>query len=1024
MESQTQQDALQMKQRMLLKQRQIQQQQQARTRIRQQKLKITFLGYVVVLIFFAILQFIGIGFFTQGFLLSRQVLPHISECNAADDLNSCMRPAKFDKAVIVIIDALRFDFVIPVDEEDKPNPYYHNNFPILHELMVKKPDNGILLKFMSDPPTTTLQRLKGLTTGTLPTFIDAGSNFDGDALDEDNWLLQLHRNNKSVAFMGDDTWKAMFSEYINPELNFPYDSLNVWDLHTVDNGVLEHMYPLLQKENSKKWDVLIGHFLGVDHAGHRYGPDHHAMKEKLKQMNDVIGDVIDQIDDKTLLIVMGDHGMDSTGNHGGDSPDELESTLFMYSKNKKFHINKKSPDHYDTRNIGKSYRSVNQIDLVPTLSLLLGLPIPHNNLGFPIDEVFGNDKDLTIANYKTLQQIQRYRNLSPELHNIDINEKYQYFITNYSQVSNNKRYFTEIIKQSKEYQLESLQHCKRLWAQFDLISIGIGISILLPSLVFIMTYSRSIPSVRVLTMSFEFIGSVIAMTLLGLVSSFSIYIVLKPIGFTVKTCLGIGASIGITIGFWAPIMDRFSVDWIIHQLVDFLIYNFSSWSFLGMIFVFLHCVIFASNSFVVWEDKMINFFISTFGFCCLYSCIINRTKPKTERILGISHAVTFIILSRLTTMINLCREEQRPYCIPTFKTTWWSVVLLHVCSYCLPLVIKSFYTLSNSYHSAAILWIGTGLRFLMFMNAIYWTFEYVENSDYFQSRNTIVSPFLIKSLKLAIARIVLFVVLVLANYSWSRGPLCVKLEIQKPTADSDSSDSSDDSSDAIDTVNRNQGTATILGYGNVYGSSYFLLVLNFTIAIMLVSKPLAAISLNMLIIQILSLLELFDLLDIRKNLVAPIALGLLGHQHFFSTGHQATIPSVQWEIGFMTTETITLPFTHLNIVLNTFGSFIIVCLAVPLITLWRIPPSNKPITVLSQIITNVTTLLSYQTFTSTSSFIFAAHFRRHLMVWKIFAPRFMLGGLLLVVTNLTLIFLTLWLGTGKVLSQVNRIFGK
>lgn len=1018
MESPTQADALQMKQRLLIKQRQIQQQQQARTRIRQQKLKVTFLGYVVVLIFFALLQFIGLGFFTQGFLLSRQVLPNISECgDGSDDSNPCMHPAKFDKAVVVIIDALRFDFVIPV--EDKPNPNYHNNFPILYDLMKKKPDNGILLKFTADPPTTTLQRLKGLTTGTLPTFIDAGSNFDGDALDEDNWLLQLHRNNKSIAFMGDDTWKAMFSEYINPDLNFPYDSLNVWDLHTVDNGVLKHMLPLLQKENSKKWDVLIGHFLGVDHAGHRYGPDHYAMKEKLRQMNEVIEDLVNQIDDKTLLVVMGDHGMDSTGNHGGDSPDELDSTLFMYSKNKKFHINKKSANHYETRQQGKHYRRVNQIDLVPTISLLLGLPIPHNNLGFPIDEVFGNDKDLTIANYKTLQQIQRYRNLSPELNNADINEKYQYFITNYSQVSNNKRYFAEIIKQSKEYQYESLQHCKRLWAQFDLVLIGIGITILLLSLLFIITYSRSIPSVRVLTMSFEFIGSVIAMTLLGLVSSFSVYIVLKPIGFTVKTCLGIGASLGITIGFWAPIMDRFSINWLWHQLVDFLVYNFSSWSFLGMVFVALHCVIFASNSFVVWEDKMIHFFVSTFGFCCLYSCLVNRTKPKAERILGASHAVTFIILSRLTAMINLCREEQRPYCTPTFKTTWWSIVLLHVCSYCLPLVIKSFYTLSNSYHSAAILWIGTGLKFLMFMNAIYWTFEYVENSDYFQTRNIILSSFLIKSLKLAIARIVLFVVLILANYSWSRGPLCVKLEVQQQSnAGSESLESSDDSS------GRSPGTATILGYGNVYGSSYFLLVLNFTIAIMLVSKPLGALSINMLIVQILSLLELFALLDIRKNLVAPVVLGLLGHQHFFSTGHQATIPSVQWEIGFMTTENITLPFTHLNIVLNTFGSFIIVCLAVPLITLWRISPSNKPITALSQIITNITTLIGYQTFTSTSTFIFAAHFRRHLMVWKVFAPRFMLGGLLLVVTNLTLIFITLWLGTGKVLSQVNRIFGK
>ena len=70
-------------------------------------------------------------------------------------------------------------------------------------------------------------------------------------------------------------------------------------------------------------------------------------------------------------------------------------------------------------------------------------------------------------------------------------------------------------------------------------------------------------------MSFEFIGSVVAMTIMGLVLSFSIYIVLKPGDFTLKICLAIGAALGMVIGFWAPIMDRFSVGFIWHQTVDF-----------------------------------------------------------------------------------------------------------------------------------------------------------------------------------------------------------------------------------------------------------------------------------------------------------------------------------------------------------------------------------------------------------------------------------------------------------------------
>ena len=33
----------------------------------------------------------------------------------------------------------------------------------------------------------------------------------------------------------------------------------------------------------------------------------------------------------TVLFVFGDHGMTSTGDHGGESPDEVGAALFIYS---------------------------------------------------------------------------------------------------------------------------------------------------------------------------------------------------------------------------------------------------------------------------------------------------------------------------------------------------------------------------------------------------------------------------------------------------------------------------------------------------------------------------------------------------------------------------------------------------------------------------------------------------------------------------------------------------------------------
>lgn len=84
------------------------------------------------------------------------------------------------------------------------------------------------------------------------------------------------------------------------------------------------------------WDVLIAHFLGVDHCGHKYGPMHIEMKRKLEEMNEIIEKVIETMDDDTTLLVMGDHGMTGTGDHGGDTEDEVNALLFGYHKKQTF----------------------------------------------------------------------------------------------------------------------------------------------------------------------------------------------------------------------------------------------------------------------------------------------------------------------------------------------------------------------------------------------------------------------------------------------------------------------------------------------------------------------------------------------------------------------------------------------------------------------------------------------------------------------------------------------------------------
>lgn len=68
--------------------------------------------------------------------------------------------------------------------EKKP---WMDKLKVLHKLASQSGSSAKIFKAIADPPTTSLQRMKGLTTGGLPTFIDVGNSFGAPAIVEDNF---------------------------------------------------------------------------------------------------------------------------------------------------------------------------------------------------------------------------------------------------------------------------------------------------------------------------------------------------------------------------------------------------------------------------------------------------------------------------------------------------------------------------------------------------------------------------------------------------------------------------------------------------------------------------------------------------------------------------------------------------------------------------------------------------------------------------------------------------------------------
>lgn len=984
-------------------------------RSRIQKFRKSHTLYVILLASLAVLQFIAIAFFTRGFLLTRQVLDDVAVKTA--------EYGKFDKAVVLIVDALRFDFVIPVEDQHPGySGNFHNNIDVLYESMFKDEGSSLLLKFIADAPTVTLQRLKGLTTGSLPTFIDAGSNFDGSVIEEDNMIKQMYQQGKQIYFAGDDTWRSLFSPFLSPHSKY-YESFNVWDLDTVDNGVISYFNDHLLNATHREWDVLIGHMLGVDHVGHKYGPNHFTMREKQLQVNKFIAEIKEAIDDDTLLVIMGDHGMDHTGNHGGDSKDELESALYLYSK-KPGMLNLGDRSQFNTTDLGSGYREINQIDLVPTMSFLMGLPIPFNNLGWPIEEIATSSQESELYSRLALEQLELYKKTSSMVTNPEKN-----FLLESA--------WNEAMKNPSlgaAYQKQFLEVCKDLWTRFDYWSIGTGITLLTISLVLLLAITKLIPSIVVGQMVPEFVPWIVTMSLVSNVCFHGLFYVFRQPAFLedVLWCSLLATAVGIIVGCCIPVLDRYSLKWIAIRFFEDLS---DYWSRIGALLLTLHAISFTSNSFTIWEDKIVSFLLITLGMLTLYefvflpkrqstTALLTATIGETQgtssgvcqstansdslpltrfaRLLGVYHSIVLIVCTRLASTITICREEQGAYCVPTFTNknnySIWCMGLCLLIVAMLPSCIKSYYNLSLSYQAAAPIWIDIFLKGVLLSNFIYWTLTALENNITGWTWNVTI-------LKFTIARMIAGFSLIASNVGWMMGPLCVKLNVHNTDAKSHQ--------------------ATILGYANAYGAQFFLLVINGFMAIMLFNKPLAQLSLYLMCNQLLSILEIIDLLKLRENIIGPFALALLAYSQFFSTGHQATIPSVQWDVGFILSETVKFPFTHLPIVLNTFGPHILVALSVALLTLWKQQPDVlKPQTLLGRIVSNCGSLLVYNTVLCLSSFVWVTHFRRHLMVWKIFCPRYLFASMSLIVVQLVVTFGAVAFASGRIIRQINDLFWK
>ncbi|XP_067850452.1 GPI ethanolamine phosphate transferase 2 isoform X2 [Heptranchias perlo] len=289
----------------------------------------------------------------------------------------------FRRVVIMLVDALREDFVF--------GPKGRQFMPYTRHLVEQGSSHSFIAKAW--PPTVTMPRIKAMMTGRIPGFIDVIMNLNSATLLEDNLIWQAKAAGKRTLFYGDDTWIRLFPDHF-----VEYDgttSFFVSDYTEVDENVTRHLDKVLKRND---WDLLILHYLGLDHIGHLAGPNSHLIGPKLSDMDNIVQKIHVELLSKegetslpSLLILCGDHGMSDTGSHGGSSNHEVNTPLVLISP------------AFRKKDSFAASEYVEQTDLTSTLALGFGLPIPRNNLGSLI---------LTVLEERPLREQLRYLHLN------------------------------------------------------------------------------------------------------------------------------------------------------------------------------------------------------------------------------------------------------------------------------------------------------------------------------------------------------------------------------------------------------------------------------------------------------------------------------------------------------------------------------------------------------------------------------------------------------------------------------------
>jgi len=325
--------------------------------------------------------------------------------------------------------------------------------------------------------------------------------------------------------------------------------------------------------------------------------------------------------------------------------------------------------------------------LVPTISLMLGIPVPFSNLGTVIVDLFDYDplhsnSSLIRLQHKlsalqlNAQQVQRFlREYSKQSNDLpqselnkldeDFNFAESWLEKLFSEISSNKHVSDLALAALAERYIDYLDRvrglCRSVWSKFDLVTMAVGGVVIICAFLFnVVSAVCETKSTQLSAVTF------VAVSVVGLSGVANLLQLLHP-GFILLFTIFTVASFLIMIFVF---VGKYIVTWLSYSNCHFQFVEIFS-----ILMCCTHSVYLLSNSFVVYEDRSTLFLVQSLLFALLVTQTsavhhrrlstvdlgAKRRTPKEFPWSSVHVALLVVALAgcvRLSSVFRSCREEQ------------------------------------------------------------------------------------------------------------------------------------------------------------------------------------------------------------------------------------------------------------------------------------------------------------------------------------------------------------------------------